>query len=172
MTDPFKSATRTGGEFLDLRELCADEPTLALFKIVEFGEREPDNYKRWTYPVTADVLICSGPRTGEVHKGEVFKFAPANVLRGVSAKASEQGAEPTNAPGEQIAARVTMVEKKGSQPFVGLDPVSGPEREAIAAVWNGGAGWTGKTLATAGATSGASAADGGDAASGTSRPWK
>lgn len=161
----FKTATRTGGDFLDLRELAADGPVLALFRIIEFLPGEPDGFKRHTYPVTADVLICDGPRAGEVHLAETFKYAPANVLRGVSAKASyEQGAQPTNEVGDEIACRVNVVEKKGSQPFVGLDVPSATELAVITQVYADGAGWQGKAPAMAGA--------GAPAAGAASRPWK
>lgn len=166
MSLPFKSATRTGGEFLDLRELCADEPVLALFRIVTFLPPVPDNFKRMTYPVVADVLICSGPREGEVHLAEEFKFAPANVLRGVSAKASESGAQPTNAPGELIASIVRMVEKKGSQPFVGLDPVDADASEQIGKVFDNGNGWDGAAPSAPSAPAAAAVPDAG------ARPWK
>lgn len=159
-----KSAARTGGEFLDLRELAADGPVLALFRIVQFLPAEPDNYRRNTYPVVADVLICDGPRVGEVHLAEEIKFAAANALRGVTAKASDQNVPPANEVGDEIACRVVIVDKPGAQPFVGIDPVSSTEMSAIAAIHADGAGWAGKAPAMAGA--------GAPAAVGASRPWK
>lgn len=168
MIDSFKSATSAGGDYLNYRELAADGPVLALFRIISFLPGEPTNYPgAFTYPVVADVLICDGPRAGEVNLAETIKYAPSNVLRGVSAKASAAGEQPTNAPGEQIAARVVIVKKQGGpvDGFIGLDPVSATEREQVAKVWDDGNGWAGKPLAAAGATTAGEA-------SGTSRPWK
>ena len=137
-----KSATRVAGDFLDLRDLAANGPVLAVFRIKGFLPAEPDNFKRNTYPVLADVFIVDGPRKGEVHLDETFKFAPANVLRGVSGKESDAGAQPTNQVGDEIACRVNMVEKKGSQPFVGLDTPSATELAAIEQVYGDGvAAW-------------------------------
>lgn len=130
-----------GGDFLDLRELCASGPVLVVFRVREFQPGEPDQYKRLTFPVLSDALVCSGPRAGEVHLGEVFKFAPANALRGVNAKDSEKGAPPVNQPGDELAFRVNMINKAGSQPFVGLDMPSDAEYAAVEQVHQNGAGW-------------------------------
>jgi hypothetical protein len=136
----------TGGDFLDLKELAADGPVLAVFRIRAFEDPEMGDFGAYKVPVIADVLICSGPRKGEVHTSERFIGAPTNALRGVkNPKKGEQPQPPTTKTGDEIAARVSVVEKKGSNPFVGLDTPSDVEFAAIAGVHADGAGWSAVT---------------------------
>jgi hypothetical protein len=144
---PIKTPARVGGEFLDLRGLVAGGPVLALFRVQSFLPAERDNYDRNTYPVVADVLICSASRKGEVHLGETFKYAPANALRGLTVKASDAGEAPVNAPGDELPYVVQLIDKKGSQPFVGLDPAEGDALAQILSVYADGAGWNAERAA-------------------------
>lgn len=158
--------TVTGGDFLDLKELAANGPVLAVFRIRAFEDAEMGDFGAYKVPVLADVLICSGPRKGEVHTSERFIGAPTNALRGVkNPKKGEQPAAPTTKAGDELAVRVAVVEKKGANPFVGLDTPSDVEFAAIVEVHGpNGEGWNAApapALATAGAA--APAADG--------RPW-
>ena len=149
--------TVTGGDYLDLKALAADGPVLAVFRIRAFQEPEMGDFGAYKVPVVADVLICSGPQAGEVHPSEQFIGAPTNALRGVkNPKKGEQPQPPATKVGDEIAARIAVVEKKGSQPFVGLDAPSDVEFEAIAKVYADGAGWN---AAQAPVMAGAPAAD-------------
>ena len=133
--------TVTGADYLDLKELTANGPVLAVFRIRSFEEPEMGDYGAYKVPVIADVFIASGPRQGEVHKSERFIGAPTNALRGVkNPKKGEMPEPPTTVVGQEIAARVNLVERRGSQPFVGLDVPSQPEFEAIAAAYEAAGG--------------------------------
>lgn len=141
----FETPTRVaGGGYLDLRELVADGPVLVLFRIVEFLAPVADNFKRNTYPVHADALICSGPREGEVvlHGGEGFKFAPANALRGLSPEDSAKGKPVPHKVGGQYPFIVQNVTRSGNT-FVVLDPADGKALRKITDVYEvaGGDGW-------------------------------
>ena len=132
----------TGGDYLDLKTLAANGPVLAVFRIRAFQDPEMGDFGSYKVPVVADVLICSGPQKGEVHPSEQFIGAPTNALRGVkNPKKGEQPQPPTTRVGDEIAARIALVEKKGSAAFVGLDAPSDVEFEAIAKVHADGAGW-------------------------------
>lgn len=142
--------TVAGGDYLDLRALVEDGPILALFRIREFLSGEATDYNdpttrrpRMTFPVLADVLICSGEHEGEAHLRETIKFAPSNALRGIGIKASEDGERPVNDPGDELPYIVSMIHKKGQQPFVGLDPAKrGTDaRIKIEEIYADGAGW-------------------------------
>lgn len=142
--------TVTGGDFLDLKELTANGPVLAVFKIRSFEEPEMGDFGAYKVPVVADVLICSGPRKGEVHRSEKFIGAPTNALRGVkNPKKGEQPEPPTTQIGQELAVRVATVAKKGANPFVGLDIPSDVEFAAIAEVHADGAGWSAAPAAQA-----------------------
>lgn len=144
-----KSAQSVGGEFVDFRGLAANGPVLGLFRIRQYLPAEPDNYRRNTYPVIADIMICDGPRTGEIHTAENIKFSIAHALRGTTVKDADNGVPPVNGPGEEVAGRIVLVDKPGKNPFIGLDPVSATELAAIENVRAqlGGDNWG---LATAG----------------------
>jgi hypothetical protein len=145
----------TGGDFLDLKELAADGPVLAVFRIREFEDKEMGDFGAYKVPVIADVLICSGPRKGEVCKSERFFGAPTNALRGVrNPKKGEEPEPPTTKIGDEIAGRVSIVSKKGSNPFVGLDTPSDVEFAAIAEVHANGAGWSAAPAAQPAAAAG------------------
>lgn len=182
---PIKTPTRvSSGEYLNFRELVQHGPVLALFRVVEFQPGVPSDYNdpktgrpRNTYPVIADVLICSGPRSGEVHLRETVKFAASNALRGITVAASDAGEVPVNAPGDELPYVVSMISKKGANPFVGLDPAEGKALDQILAVYADGAGWT--AAASAGsAPAGTPAAEperekvGAAAGAGSPRPWE
>jgi hypothetical protein len=135
--------TVTGGDFLNLKELAADGPVLAVFRIRAFEDPEPGDYGYPKVPVIADVLICSGPRKGEVHLKERHIGAPTAALRGVKNPTVKDPTvlPPTTKVGDEIAARIAVVSKKGANPFVGLDQPSDVEFAAIAEVHANGAGW-------------------------------
>lgn len=139
-----KRATNTGGDFLDLKQLAAEAggTVLAVFRLREFGAAEPGDFGP-ILPVTADVLICSGPRAGEVHMSERFIGAITGTLRGVkNPKKGEPVPEPVNAAGDEIAGRVKVInEGKGNAAAVADDP-SDPEYAEIERVHAGGAAWT------------------------------
>lgn len=134
--------TVTGGDYLDLKELAADGPVLAVFRISAFEDPEMGDYGAYKVPVIADVLICSGPQIGEVHLSERFIGGPTNALRGVkNPKKGELPQPPTTVVGQQLATRITRIERKGATPFVGLDQPSDVEFAEIQKVHADGAGW-------------------------------
>src|SRR5882757_1884159 len=106
-------AIKTGGGFLDLKEIAADGPVLAVFRVQEFHAAEKaTGFDGINLPVTADVLICSGPGTGEVHLAEKFIGAITSVLRGVRnprANKGEQPQPPTTKVGDEIVARIKVL---------------------------------------------------------------
>ncbi len=159
-----KKATRTGGGFLDLKELARDEPVLCVFRIVEFHEPEKADFG-YILPVIADVLIASGPSAGEVHPAERFIGAITCTLRGVSNPNHQKGERPS-APVEEVGAElcVRVGVKNAGKPnaFAVGDVTSDAEDVAIGKVYDslgGEALWSkaaagAKELATAGASNG------------------
>lgn len=160
-------ATKTGGAFLDLKELAADGPVLVVFRIREFQTPEKGDFGHLC-PVVADVLVCSGPNTGQVHLGERFIGGITSTLRGVrNPKPGEQPQPPSNTVGAEIATRIKVLNPgKANAGAVGDEP-SDAEFAAIEAVYNGGAGWN------AAPQNGAPAAQPEMAAAGAApgRPW-
>jgi hypothetical protein len=162
-------AKRTGGGFLDLKELVADGPVLAVFRVQEFHAPEKaTGFDGVNLPVIADVLICSGPRTGEVHLGERFIGAITSTLRGVrnpkTAK-GEQPQPPETKVGDEIVVRIKGLNLgKSNASAVGDEP-SDAEMDAVERVYDGGAAWAVDTSAVA------SAAPEPVAAGAGKRPW-
>lgn len=105
-----KSAVKTGGDFLDLKELTADGPILAVFRIQEYLDPEKGDFG-WLLPVIADVFIVDGDQAGEVHLGEKIIGAPTSALRGVrnpDARKNERPQPPETEIGDEIATRLTL----------------------------------------------------------------
>lgn len=138
-------AIKTGGSFLDLKELAIDGPVLCVFRVKEFHAAEKaTGFDGVNLPVIADVLVCSGPATGEVHLDERFIGAITSVLRGVrnprTAK-GEQPQAPTTQVGAEIVARVKVLNAgKPNAGAVGDEP-SDAEFAAVEAVYQNGAAW-------------------------------
>lgn len=166
-----QKATKTSGAFLDLKELATDGPVLCVFRVREFlAPEESQSFKGVNVPVIADVLICSGPGTGEVHPGEKFIGAITNTLRGVAKPKDGPPLPPVNAVGAEIVARVEVINKgKGNAASVGNVP-SDAEYAAVEKVYNDNGGeavWS-KTPANSSAQIPAQAGAG---AGGGGRPW-
>lgn len=128
---------RLGGEFLDLKELAADGPIVCMFRVREFCEDEPGDFGRLV-PVIADVLVCDGPRKGEVHAGERFIGGITAPLRGVK-NPNKQKNIPVMPPetkiGDEIVLRVKVNNAgKGNAGAVGDEP-SDTEFTAACAVY-------------------------------------
>lgn len=164
-------AIKTGGSFLDLKELAADGPVLCVFRVREFQAPEKaTGFDGINLPVIADVLICDGPNTGQVHLGERFIGAITSTLRGVrnprTAK-GEQPQPPTTQVGAEIVARVKVLNAgKANAGAVGDEP-SDAEFAAVEQVYAGGAAWNVEPQNTA-----AAAQQSVGAGAGTSgRPW-
>lgn len=140
-----KKAAQLGGDFLDLKELAGDGSALVVFRVVEFLAPETaSGFVGTNVPVLADVLICSGPRAGEVHLSERFIGAITATLRGVKNPNTAKGIgvlEPVETVGSEIAARIKVVNPGKSNAGAVGDPPSDPEMAAIEAVHAGGAGW-------------------------------
>lgn len=132
-----KRAKRTGGAFLNLKELVAESggQVLAVFRIVEFQESEKaTGFHGVNLPVVADVFIASGPRAGEVHLGERFIGAITSALRGVrnpNITKGEKAEEPTNEIGDEIVCRLKVLNP--GQPNAGVvgDEPSDAECDAV-----------------------------------------
>jgi hypothetical protein len=160
-------AKRTGGGFLDLKELAADGPVLAVFRVCEFQAPEKNDFGGYNLPVIADVLICSGSTAGQVHLGERLIGAITATLRGVpNPKAGEQPSAPVTEVGAEIVGRIKVVVRGKNPPFAGIDEPSDAEMAAVEQVYDGGAAWAAGT-SVASTPEPAMAGAGG----GKSRPW-
>jgi hypothetical protein len=151
-----------GGGFLDLRDLAADAPVLCIFRIREFEQAEKaTGFDGMNVPVIADVLICDGPRKGEVHPGERFIGAITAALRGVPNPKKDKGVgvlPPENLVGDELVLRVDVINRgKPNAGAVGNEP-SDADYAAAEAVHADGKGWDG-------------AAEPVGAGAGKSRPW-
>ena len=116
---------RLSGAFLDLKELADAGPVVCAFRIVDFPADEPGDFGTIT-PVIADVLICDGPRKGEVHPGEKFIGGITAPLRGVP-NANKMKNIPVLPPethvGQEIVLRVKVNNKgRGNAGAVGDEP--------------------------------------------------
>lgn len=160
---------RLGGGFLDLKEVAADGPVVCIFRVVEFCDDEPGDFGRLV-PVVADLLICDGPRKGEVHLGERFIGGITAPLRGVPNPNKAKNIPvlpPENAIGQEVVLRVKVTNPgKGNAGAVGDEP-SDSEMAAAEAVYQDGAAWH------AAPTNGAPVAGEpvGAGAGGGKRPW-
>lgn len=162
---------RLGGAFLDLKELTVDGPVLCIFRIKEFLPSEKaSGYDGINVPVVADVMICSGPRKGEVHLSEKLLGGITNGLRGVpnpNPLKNRPVLPPETEVGQEIVLRVKVSNPGRSNAGAVGDEPSDPEMDAAAEVYDGGKGWNGipsqrvSEPATAGAGAGAS-----------KRPWE
>ena len=160
-----------GGGFLDLRELAADKPVLCIFRIREFEAAEKaSGFDGVNVPVIADVLICDGPRKGEVHLGERFIGAITAPLRGVPNPKKDKGIgviPPENEVGDELVLRVDVINKgKPNAGAVGNEPsdadyAAAEEAHADGKGWEGANGPAEREPATAGAAAGGAA----------KRPW-
>lgn len=155
-----------GGAFLDLRELAADGPVLCIFRIRGFEAAEKaSGFDGTNVPVVADVLICDGPRKGEVHLNERFFGAITAPLRGVPNPKKDKGIgvlPPENAVGDELVLRVNVINRgKSNAGAVGDEP-SDADYAAAEAVHAGGKGWESAEPEPVGAGAGAGA---------SKRPW-
>lgn len=168
-------ATRTAGDFLDLKQVAADGPVLVIFRIREFMAAEPGDFGP-ALPVVADALIASGPRAGEMHMAETFRFAITSCLRGVpNPKKGEPIPAPAVAIGAEIVARVKVINAgKANAGAVGDEP-SDAEYAAAEAIYAqvGGEGWRPAPVAAAtnGALVGAGVGGGGTGPADPNRPF-
>lgn len=141
-----KRGQRIGsGGFLDLRELAADGPVLCIFRIVEFEAPEKaTGFDGTNVPVVADVLICDGPRKGEVHLGERFLGAITAALRGVPNPKKDKGIgvlPPETAVGDELVFRVDVINRgKPNAGAVGNAP-SDADYAAAEVMHADGKGW-------------------------------
>lgn len=167
-------AKRTGGAFLDLKELAADGPVLAVFHVREFHPTEKaTGFDGVNLPVIADVLICSGPRAGEVHLSERFIGAITSTLRGVrnpKTTKGEQPQPPETKVGDEIAARIKVLNAgKSNAGAVGDEPSDAEyaEIEKVYAGFGGEKVW----IAEPAASTSPESAMAGAGAGGGKRPW-
>jgi len=154
-----QKAIKTSGGFLDLKELAVDGPVLLVFRIKEFHAPEKaTGFDGVNLPVIADVLICSGAATGEVHLEERFIGAITAILRGVRnprAAKGEQPQPPVTKVGDEIVARVKVLNAgKPNAGAVGDEP-SDAEMAAVELVYRDGAAWNAPEQAPVSAGGGA-----------------
>lgn len=160
---PLTRAANLGGDYLDLKELArgAGGKCAAVFRIKEHHAPERGQHG-YLLPVTADVLICSGPRAGEVVPGERFIGAITSALRGVrnpNNQKGEQPSPPTTKVGDDVIALVKLHnEGKTNETAVGDSP-SDADVDAAQMYYKDGAGFTAGQPAAGTATSGAPAGD-------------
>lgn len=133
-----KSATRTGGDFLDFRMLCDDAEdgvVLVMCRIREFHEAESGDFGP-ILPVTTDVLICSGAQAGELHPDEKIIGAPTSTLRGVkNGKKMSEVRDPVNEIGDELMIRVELIQRGKGQPFVAFNVPSQAEEKAMLEIY-------------------------------------
>lgn len=145
---PLQRAVKTGGDFLDLKELCAESggTVLAVFRVREFQPAEnATGFVGQNVPVIADVLICSGPRVGEVHEGERFIGAITATLRGVKNPNAQKNVPvlpPVNEVGAEIATRMKVLNPGKANAGVVGDTPSDVEYAEIERIYADGAAWT------------------------------
>ena len=147
------SLENASGGFTDLDELARDS-TLVVTRIKKIHPEEVSSEGYKSLPVTADLLICSGQRSGEVVRGmKIRKGGITNTLRRSSV-------------GKDVAG-VIVVKKidKRKDPFPAMDPCSGSQLEDVKATYRDGVGFDGNENLVA-----ASAAPAATASAGETRP--
>lgn len=133
-----KRAERTGGGFVDLKDILAandDKPVTAVFGIREFVEPFKGDFG-YLLPVVADLLIVDGPQAGTVILGQRWQGAITSTLRGVANPNKDKGERPS-APVEEIDADVATVlvlknAGKANAYVVGNEPTES-QMDAVAA---------------------------------------
>lgn len=137
-----QKAIRTGGDFLDLRELAAGKPVLAVFRVREFHTPELGEHG-YLLPVVADVFVADGPRAGEVHLSERFIGSITSALRGVrnpNKNKGEQPQSPANKVGDEIVVRLSVKNEGKPNAFAVGDEPSDTEYAAVEAAYNAAGG--------------------------------
>jgi len=148
------SLENASGGFTDLDELARDN-TLVVVRIKEIHGEEvsPEGYK--SYPVTGDLLLCSGPRSGEVIRGmKIKKGGVTNTLRRSSV-------------GKDVAGAIVVKKiEKRKDPFAAMDPCNETQLDTVKQVYRGGAGFDDNS----GLSNAAAAAPAGSAPAGDTQP--
>lgn len=118
-----KRGQRTGGGFVDLKELAKDGPVVVVFGIREFHPAEPGKFGP-ILPVTADLLVIDGDHGGKVILGQRYQGAISSILRGVSnPKKGEPIPEPTEEIGNDVAVVLRVInEGQPNAAAVGDEP--------------------------------------------------
>lgn len=118
-----------GGNWIDLDPL-AREKTLVVFRVRELLADRPSKTirNRINKPVLADLLICTGPQAGEVHRDQDL------IGGGVVGTLRRAGA------GADVAARLEVISSDGN-PYVGAQTCTPEELEIISKVYDDGRGF-------------------------------
>lgn len=144
--------------FTDFDELArGNTPVVARIRQIHPEERNGDYT---SYPVTIDLLICGGPRAGEVVRGyKVKKNGITSTLR----RSSE---------GKDVAGVIAITTSdKRKDPFVGMNPCDPAQLETVKAVYRDGVGFdSNENLVSAGATAAPGTSGNSAAAPATERP--
>jgi hypothetical protein len=117
------------GSFTDLSELAKDV-TLVVFRVKQLLPERPSQFAgKALQPVLADMLICSGPRAGEVTRDDdIIGAGVTGALR----RAGE---------GKDVAARLEVVKQPGRNPYVGAQTCTPEQLAVIEPVYNDGKGF-------------------------------
>lgn len=123
------SLENASGGFTDLDELARNK-TLVVCRIKEFHAREKSEQGYESDPVSVDLLLCTGPKAGEVVRGMKMKRnGITNTLR-------------RSAPGKDVAGVIQpKTTEKRKEPFVSLDPVNSEQMDDIKKVYRDGVGF-------------------------------
>lgn len=139
-----KSSIKTGGDYLDLKDLTAGGPVLCIFRIREFQEAEKGKHG-YLLPVIADVFVVDGEQANEVHLSEKFIGAITNALRGVRNPNHQKGERPqppVNEVGDEIVTRVSLKNPGENNSFVVGDEPSATEMAAAGKAYEAAGGDT------------------------------
>lgn len=127
------SLENASGGFTDLDELARNQ-TLVVCRIKEFHATEISEKGYESDPVTVDLLICSGPKAGEVVRGMKMK---RNGITGTLRR---------SAPGKDVAGVIQpKTTDKRKDPFVSMDPVNDDQMFSIKKVYRDGVGFDSNT---------------------------
>lgn len=131
----------SGGSYTDLDELARDK-TIVVFRVRELLPERPSQFPgNSIMPVLADMLICSGPRTGEVTRNDDI------IGAGVTGTLRRAGA------GADVAARLEVIQQQGRRAYVGAQTCTEDELATAMKVYDDGRGFDAKTQLTNASTS-------------------
>lgn len=133
---PLGQPTRTGGSFLDFKDLIArsDGPVFIFAKVHEFKAPETGTKRSERgpiLPVVTDIFIATGPDAGQLRPMEEIIGAPTAALRGVKNPSTKNGwaiAEPVNEVGVPYPFVVSIGNNAGND-FVKFDVPRGAHLE-------------------------------------------
>lgn len=119
----------TGGSYTDLDELAKDN-TLVVFRVKALlPDRPAKGSTRMNKPVLADMLICTGPRKGEVTRDDDI------IGGGITGPLRRAG------EGKDVAARLEVITHATGNKYVGAQTCTPEELAEIGVVYDDGRGF-------------------------------